>query len=72
MKPQDILFLLILLTILWKRNPIYAVIVALLCLIISMPLFQLWVFYTAERLVMYGAGFLLLAMVLFYFEKKDK
>ncbi len=70
MKPQDILFILVLLFLLWKRNPTYAIVAGLGCLVVAMPLFHFWVFFTAERLVMYSSAFLLLAIVLFGFDKR--
>lgn len=72
MKPQDILFIILLLAILWKRNPVWAVIIGLLSLILAVPLFQLQIFFTAERLVMYAFGFILIGIMLFYLGKKDR
>jgi 2-polyprenyl-3-methyl-5-hydroxy-6-metoxy-1,4-benzoquinol methylase len=71
-KPQDVLFILIILLLIWKRNPKYFVIAGLLSIIIAMPLFHFWVFFTAERLVWYAAGFLLLAIILFIFDTKEE
>lgn len=68
MKPQDILFLLIILVLLWKRNPKYLLIAGLLCLLLSIPLFHFWIFFTAERLVWYAAAFFLTAIVLLGFQ----
>ncbi|MDE2590551.1 MAG: hypothetical protein KGL95_12910 [Patescibacteria group bacterium] len=70
MKPQDILFFLIAATICYKHNPKWAIMAGLVCLIISIPLFAKWVFFTAERLTWYGAGFFLLAVVFYFFDKK--
>jgi len=70
MKPQDIVFIILLAFLLWKRNPKYLVVAGLLCLVLSMPLFHFWVFFTAERLVMYAAGFLLSSLILFWFTAK--
>jgi hypothetical protein len=70
MKPQDILFIIILLAVLVLRKPKYAALLGLTCLILAMPLFQFWVFFTAERLVMYGAAFLLVSCILLGFEKR--
>lgn len=67
MKPQDIIFMLILLILLWKKDPQYLVLCGLICLLLSIPLFHFWVFFTAERLVMYSAGFLLAALIVFWF-----
>lgn len=71
MKPQDFIFFIILIGLLWKRNPLWAVVVGLLSLFLAAPLFQLQVFFTAERLLMYACGFLLSGIVLFILENKD-
>ena len=73
MKIQDILFVIILLIILLKRDPKWFVLAGLSCLILSIPLFYMWVFFTAERLVYYAAGFLLFATLLYMlpFSKKS-
>ena len=70
MKPQDILFFLILIFLIWKRNPRWAVYCGLISLVISIPLFAKWIFFTAERLTWYAAGFFLLGIILFIFHKK--
>ena len=70
MKPQDLLFILVLLILLFIRKPMYAVIAASVCLIIAMPLFHLWIFFTAERLTMYAGGFYLCAIILVWFHQK--
>jgi hypothetical protein len=70
MKPQDILFIIILVILLFIKKPKVLVGAGLLCLLLSMPLFAKWVFFTAERLVMYAAGFLLVAIILFMLPNK--
>jgi len=70
MKPQDILFILLLIILIGLRKPKILVLAGLICLILSMPLFSFWVFFTAERLVMYAAGFFLVSLVLFWFRLK--
>jgi len=65
MKPQDILFIILLLGILFLRRPRILVAAGLICLFFSIPLFAHWVFFTAERLVMYAAGFFLAAIISF-------
>jgi len=75
MKPQDIIFILVLAALLWKRNPKYFVVAGLLCILGSIPLFQFWVFFTAQRLTWYAAGFLLVGICLLLFttgKKKNK
>ena len=61
MKPQDIIFIILLVFLLWKRNPLLAVWSGLLSLITSIPLFATWIFFTAERLTWYAAAFFLVA-----------
>lgn len=65
MKPQDILFLIVLVVLLFLRKPKLLVVAGLVCLALSMPLFAFWVFFTAQHLVWYGAGFFLVAIMLF-------
>jgi len=71
MKPQDILFFLIFFFLLYKRNSQQAILAGLLCLVIAMPLFAKWIFFTAERLTWYAGGFFLLGILLqlFYVSK---
>lgn len=69
MKPQDILFIVLLLFLFWKRAPNWFVIAGLVCLVLSIPLFQFWVFFTAERLVWYAFAFFLAAIVLYMLKK---
>ena len=64
MKIQDIVFFVVLALLMAKRSPKVASICGIICLVLSMPLFSFWVFFTAERLVWYAAGFFLLAIIL--------
>ena len=70
MKPQDILFIIILLGLVFVKKPKVLVWAGLVCFVISMPLFAKWIFFTAERLVMYAVGFLLVACIMFWFTYK--
>lgn len=70
MKPQDILFIFLLAILIYKKSPKLFVGAALICLLISMPLFQFWIFFSAQRLVAYSFVFLLIAVVFFFFKKK--
>ncbi len=73
MKIQDIGFFLILIIIVWKRNSTSAVILGLFSLLIAVPLFEEKIFFTAERLTWYAAGFFLLAIiVILYTLIRDK
>jgi len=71
MKPQDIFFIIVLAVLVWRKNPKFLVGAGLLCLILSIPLFHLWIFFTAERLVYYAAGFFFIGIIL-YILKKSK
>jgi hypothetical protein len=64
MKFQDIIFLVIFFLVLLKRDSRIATLAGITCLVLSIPLFALWVFFTAEHLVWYAAGFFLVSIVL--------
>jgi len=70
MKIQDIIFLLLLFLLIYKRDYKQSVFMGLLSLLTSIPLFAFWIFFTAERLTWYGAGFILLSIVQLIFKKK--
>lgn len=68
MKIQDIIFLVILLILIFKKDPKWFSLAGIISLFLSIPLFSLWIFFTAERLTWYGSAFFLLASI-FYFLK---
>lgn len=70
MKLQDILFLLLMVLLFYKNRYEYFVWSGLLCLILSIPLFSFWIFFTAERLVTYGFFLFLIASLLFLTRKR--
>jgi len=70
MKPQDILFIVALIILLWKANAKFLVGIGLLCLVLAIPLFHFWIFFTAERLVWYAAAFFFVGICLHLFKKK--
>lgn len=70
MKPQDIAFFLVLILLLFFRKPKLLVGAGLVCLLFSMPLFALWVFFTAQHLVWYAYGFFLVAIILLLIQNK--
>jgi len=72
MKIQDIVFFTIFLSLLIKRNPRLAAGAGIIALILSIPLFSFWIFFTAERLVMYAAAFFLLSIALLIIGTKEK
>jgi hypothetical protein len=57
MKIQDIFFLITLISFLYKRKPGLLVWAGLICLVFAFPLFLFWIFFTAQRLVMYAFAF---------------
>jgi hypothetical protein len=63
MKPQDIAFFVVFILLLYKNNPRLAAGVGILCLLIAMPLFAKWVFFTAERLTWYAAAFFMQSII---------
>jgi hypothetical protein len=63
-KPQDLLFLLVLIPLFFKRDPRLFVYVGLFSIILSIPLFAKWIFFTAERLIWYAFLFFLIATIL--------
>lgn len=64
MKIQDILFIVILIALIYKRSPRAAAAVGLASLLLAIPLFATWTFFTAERLTWYAASFFLVSIVL--------
>jgi len=72
MKPQDILFLIAVLALLIKKEPKWFVLAGILCLVAAIPLFSFWIFFTAQRLVYYAAGFFLLAVLFLLVQSRDK
>jgi len=65
MKPQDIAFFIGALAVIVLRKPKIAALLGLISLIIAVPLFAKWVFFTAERLTYYAAGFFLVAIIIY-------
>lgn len=66
MKIQDIIFLITLVVILMGRKPKVFLWAAFACLILAIPLFSQWVFFTAERLTWYAASFILFYCLIFF------
>ena len=63
MKFQDIIFLIVFLIVILKRDSRLSTVAGIICLILSIPLFALWVFFTAQHLVWYSTAFFLLSIV---------
>lgn len=64
MKPQDIIFFIVVLVGLMLGRPKYFVWIGLLSLCLAIPLFARWIFFTAERLTWYAAGYFMISIVL--------
>lgn len=64
MKIQDGAFLGVLTILLVIRKPKLFVYAGLLCLVLAIPLFGGWVFFTAERLTWYAAAFFLFFIII--------
>lgn len=63
-KPQDIIFIIILAVLLYKRDPKYFTYAGLASIVIAIPFFYKWIFFTAERLVLYAFIFFVIAVIL--------
>lgn len=63
MKPQDIIFFIIFFSLIIKRDPRLSAGVGIAALILSIPLFSFWIFFTAERLTWYAGAFFLLSVI---------
>lgn len=63
-KPQDLIFFIAFAILFYKRDPRYFSVAGLVCLALSMPLFYKWIFFTAQRFVLYAFIFLVIAVLL--------
>lgn len=71
MKPQDIVFFLVFILLIFLKKPRLFLIAGLVSWLLAIPLFAKWVFFTAERLTWYGAGFVL-AFLIFSLVRPNK
>ena len=72
MKIQDVAFFVVFLGLIFFRKPKVFVYAGLISLLIAIPLFTKWVFFTAERLTWYASLFFLLFTVWTEFFQKEK
>jgi len=63
-KPQDFFFVAVLIPLLYKRNPGLFIWAGLISLILSILLFHQWIFFTAQRLVVYAFIFFAIATII--------
>lgn len=61
-KPQDILFFIIVIGLFYFRKPKLFAILGLLFFLAAIPLFSFWVFFTAQRFIWYGALLLIISI----------
>ena len=71
MKIQDIVFFIIFFGLLIKRDPKLAAGAGIIALVLSVPLFSFWIFFTAQRLVMYAAAFFLISVIFHLFKSRN-
>ncbi len=69
MKPQDAIFLIIFVFLIFKRSFKLTLSLGLACLILAIPLFSSWIFFTAQRLIYYAASFIALAIIFIFIEE---
>jgi len=69
MKIQDIVFLLVFIFLIFKHYN-WSISAALISIAISIPLFALRIFFTAQHLVWYSAAFLILAIIKMIIKEK--
>ncbi|MCX8008439.1 MAG: hypothetical protein N3A54_01910 [Patescibacteria group bacterium] len=65
MKIQDVCFFVLLISLLFLKKPKLFLIGGIFCYILAIPLFQGWIFFTAERLTWYGSLLILLFLLVF-------
>lgn len=70
MNIQDIIFIIVLVLLIFLRNKALYVYAGLVCIVISIPLFYFWIFFTAQRLTYYAAAFFFIAAIFLLFENR--
>ena len=71
MKPQDIIFFIVLAGLIFLRKSKWLVIAGLLAIAISIPLFAKHIFFTAEHLTYYAIGFILVGIGFKLYENRN-
>jgi predicted membrane protein len=56
MKPQDVVFFIIIALLAWYKRPQLFLSTAMISMVLSALLFHQWVFFTAQRLLWYAAA----------------
>ncbi len=70
MKVQDIIFIVVIIFLLYKRKAEWFAFAGVLSFIIAIPFYVMWIFFTAQRLVEYAFYLLIIALLLFVFKKR--
>lgn len=70
MKIQDILFLVVLIFLFFKKDSKLSLFFGLGSIFVSIPLFYLQIFFTAQHLIWYSLGFFILTIALTIFKEK--
>lgn len=70
MKIQDLSFVVILVLLLLKRDSKLFVVSGIICLTLSIPLFYMQIFFTAQHLVYYSFAFILLSVIFMIIKEK--
>lgn len=70
MKPQDVIFIILFGMLLVARKPHLFVYAGLGSLVLAIPLFATWVFFTAQRLTWYAAAFFGMFILIELFAKR--
>ncbi len=70
MKIQDLIFVIILAVLLYKKNFKFIILSGILFLVLAIPLFASWVFFTAQRLVYFAVLLFLVSSISLLFKKE--
>ena len=71
MKPQDIVFIVVFVGLFFLKKQEVFVWAGLSCLLLAIPLFAKWIFFTAERLTWYAAAFFLTFILISFVKERQ-
>jgi hypothetical protein len=69
MKLQDIVFVLVFVVLVLLRKERVILLFGIICLMTATALYVSWIFFTAQRLVMYGIAFIFTSLIFSLFRK---
>lgn len=72
MKPQDVVFFIIIALLAWYKRPQLFLCVAMISMVLSALLFHQWVFFTAQRLLWYAAACIAIVTVYELAKRKEQ